>query len=118
MLKGVSALDPGTKTQQNLELDPELGGLKVANFIWDVDSLSWVRDTGGGPTPGATVFYDSRTEFIGSDLIYQGFNPIFNALTSASDWRIYKYTWDASGNPTRKQGPLTGSWDNRASLSW
>ena len=40
------------------------------------------------------------------------------AATSADGWQIIKLTYDGDGNPTRWQGPLTGTADGRADLDW
>jgi hypothetical protein len=40
------------------------------------------------------------------------------ASTASTDWEVWKYTYDGDGLMTRCQGPLIGSVDNRASLSW
>jgi hypothetical protein len=62
-------------------------------------------------------WHDQRLEYSSGDLIYLGKNTTHKALTSATTWEIWKYTW-SSGDCTRIEGPLTGAWDNRASLSW
>lgn len=59
-----------------------------------------------------------RFDYVSGDLIYKGFHEIIGASTSDKNWRIFKYTWDAEGNPTMIEGPVIGSWDDRASLGW
>jgi YD repeat-containing protein len=41
-----------------------------------------------------------------------------DTATSSPGWFIWKLTYDANGNMVRKQGPLTGKADDRATLSW
>lgn len=62
-------------------------------------------------------FYsDIRFDADDSAPTYIGLNVSNAALTSASDWKIYKFTYSGS-NTTRIQSQ-TGIWDNRATLSW
>ena len=37
---------------------------------------------------------------------------------SAEGWQIIKISYDGDGNPTRWSGPLVGTVDGRATLSW
>jgi len=60
---------------------------------------------------------DKRLEYSSGNLVYRGYNTTNKASTSAQDWHIWKYTW-SSGDLTRIQGPLVGTWDGRASLDW
>ena len=58
-----------------------------------------------------------KFDYSDNDLIYKGGNALFDAVTSDSNWQIYKYTWNA-GNLIALQGPIIGSWDNRENLGW
>jgi hypothetical protein len=60
---------------------------------------------------------DKRFDYSGSDLIYMGVSRTENANTGHSVWNIWKLTWNGE-NLERFQGPLEGSWDNRAGLGW
>ena len=61
---------------------------------------------------------DKRLAFDGSNnLIYLGVTRTLNVGTSDLHWWIYKFTWSGS-NLARIQGPIEGSWDNRADLGW
>ena len=126
------ALDPDTGEIIPVSLDDLTGGIAVIQYVWDTTLLQWVKMQ--QPTINAddltitmgdverllagNYWNDQRFEFSGDDLIYKGLNTTHKALTSDTDWYILKYTWDGSGNPTRIEGPLVGSWDNRASLAW
>jgi hypothetical protein len=52
------------------------------------------------------------------NLLFKGVHPVLGADPAAGGWLIWKFTWDLSGNLSLKQGPLTGTWENRAALSW
>ena len=62
--------------------------------------------------PDMRIAYDSD-----DNPIYIGKHLTHKTNTSNTAWLITKFTW-ASGLCTRKEGPLTGAWDDRASLSW
>jgi YD repeat-containing protein len=83
-----------------------------------MSDLGGIRDrltliVAGGYFDDCRYVYDAN-----DNLIYMGFNLVHKTATSEADWYIWKYTYDASDNLTRKEGPLEGSWDNRASLAW
>lgn len=65
----------------------------------------------------ASFYPDQRFDYTSGNLDYKGFNETHKAATDATSWVVWKYTW-SSGNLVRIEGPLTGSWDGRASLSW
>jgi YD repeat-containing protein len=81
--------------------------------------LSYINDRQTIAVLGG-IWHDQRYEWDASNnLIYIGTNELLNESTSTNDyWEITKLTWDASGNLTRMQGPLRGTWDGRAALSW
>jgi len=62
---------------------------------------------------------DTQYEYDSSgNIIYRGVSTEANASTSENKlWYVWKYTWSTDG-PTRKEGPLNGNWDDRASLGW
>jgi hypothetical protein len=60
---------------------------------------------------------DQRQDYTSGEMDYRGTNAIHKAATTATTWQITKYTW-VSSNCTRVEGPLEGSWDGRAALSW
>jgi YD repeat-containing protein len=69
-------------------------------------------------TAGA-YFKDRRKEYnTDGNVVYEGVSLVSNAETSDSEWHIWRYTYDSSGNRIREEGPLDGSWDGRASLDW
>ena len=61
----------------------------------------------------------TRYEYSGDDLIYIGEHPNSpaDASTSLANWKVYKLTW-TDGNLTKKEGPIFGAWDDRATLGW
>ena len=63
---------------------------------------------------------DQRFAYDGSDnLIYLGRSIVPIASTSSGGlWWVWKYSYDGSDNLTRIQGPESGNWDDRASLTW
>jgi hypothetical protein len=68
-------------------------------------------------TVDSSRWHDQRMAYNTGQLIYFGKNLTHKAATDATTWNIWKYTWDGS-DCTRIEGPLVGSWDNRASLAW
>uniref|UniRef100_A0A6M3JU69 Uncharacterized protein n=1 Tax=viral metagenome TaxID=1070528 RepID=A0A6M3JU69_9ZZZZ len=66
---------------------------------------------------GNTYWHSKRYEYSSGDLIYMATHRAFNADDSDKNWQVYKLTW-SSGDCTRIQGPVVGSWANRASLGW
>ena len=66
---------------------------------------------------GDCYWKDRRYEYSAGNLIYKGTNTTHKAATTAETWYVWKYTWSGD-DMVRCEGPLTGQWDNRASLSW
>lgn len=60
---------------------------------------------------------DQRFDYTSGDLDYRGANETHNAVITSESWYIWKYTY-SGGDLVRIEGPLTGSWDGRASLGW
>jgi hypothetical protein len=70
---------------------------------------------------GSTSIQDERkpyvlTYYVAGDLIYYCENDLHGAATSATDWRIRKFTYGADGIDVIEQ--LVGSVDGRAALGW
>ena len=107
------------------DLDTVEGVSKVANYVWDADLLTWVRDTGGGGGGGGgtveLVTESKRYDQASSTVLYVG-EAVPGSATSSPLWKIAKITVDASGNPLTKLFANLGAqnqiWDNRASLSY
>ena len=57
--------------------------------------------------------YDTRTD---GQPIYQGFAP-FNTATTATEWLIFKYTYDVNNNMTARDVSW-GAWDSRTTLTY
>jgi len=66
---------------------------------------------------GSQEWLDRRYDYTSGNLDYLGKNVAI-AGTTSDDWQIFKFTYDGSGNVTRMQGPLVGTWDGRAALGW
>ena len=105
----------------DLTMPDELEGLKVALYVWDPDALDWVRMRQPQISPLADALpMDQRYEWQGTEpalLIFKGIHPTHKALTSDTHWFIWKFSY-SGGNMVRQEGPLEGSWDNRAGLGW
>lgn len=114
-----------------LQQSPETSGydvaeqvFKVANYVWDTDTLTWVRQTqsaggGGGSTVAATKA--KRFDQASATTLYIGeADP--GTSTSSASWKIKRITFDAGGFPASVQwaaiGAATQVWDNRTSLSY
>jgi hypothetical protein len=70
---------------------------------------------------GSTSIQDERkpyvlTYYVAGDLIYYCENDLHGAATSATDWRIRKFTYGADGITVIEQ--LVGSVTGRAALGW
>jgi hypothetical protein len=60
---------------------------------------------------------DKQLDWTSGDLDYVGKHWRSNAADGDAGWAVWKFTWTA-GNLARIEGPLTGSWTNRATLDW
>ena len=58
-----------------------------------------------------------RFEYSGGDVKYIGCNEDLKAPTSESTWVVWKYSY-TSGDVSLIEGPITGAWDNRATMGW
>lgn len=75
----------------------------------------------GNQTPlptDAFMWYDQRMDYTTGDLDYKGVSMTHKADVGDDVWWIWKYTWDATPNCTRIEGPLLGNWTGRAGLAW
>jgi len=52
------------------------------------------------------------------NLIYEAFNPDYNASTSLDNWEVLKHAYNSYGKRTKTIGPLEGSVDNQEALRW
>ena len=77
------------------------------------------RDGNGNIMPDDDFMrYDQRMDYTTGDLDYRGVSKTHKAVAAANVWWIWKYTWDATPNCTRIEGPLLGNWTARAALAW
>ena len=60
---------------------------------------------------------DQRFDYTSGDLDYKGAHSMHMAPMGDGGWYIWRYTWLA-GDLVRIQGPLRGSWTDRALLKW
>jgi hypothetical protein len=105
------------------DLDLAEGVQKVAQLVWDTDTLSWVRWDGTGSAPGATDTSPKtqRYDFASSTIIYVG-SAAIGSSAGSSVWRIKRVTLNGDGNPTAIEyagsGAFNQNWNDRASLSY
>ena len=62
-------------------------------------------------------WHDTRFEWSDGNPIYLGKSPEHNKATDEDGWKIWKFIWSGSDLILR-QGPMHGTWDDRASLDW
>lgn len=107
---------------------------KIANYVWDTNTLSWVKSSGGtGPgsnvavtnfpavqsvsLPTTAKIYDQ----VDSTTAYLGDAAVGSSQASAV-WRIQKLVFTASGGVTitwaNGAATFVNVWNNRASLSY
>lgn len=69
--------------------------------------------------PSEERWQDNRYAYNASDKIeYIGRSLTHNPGDSVAVWFIWKFSYNASDQVTRREGPLIGAWDNRTSLGW
>jgi hypothetical protein len=110
-------------TPTDLTMPDELEGLKVALYVYDPDSLSWVRMRQPLMSPMADDLpLDTRFENDSNKNIkYKGIHATHKALISDVNWLIWKFTWELISSSyclARIEGPLEGAWNNRDNLGW
>ena len=102
----------------DLHGDTTAKAIYVALKVWNPNTLAWERMRQPQIAPlSDNLPLDTRMTYSSGDLQYKGIHATHKAATSDTSWLIWKYTWTAS-DLTRIEGPLEGSWDNRASLDW
>jgi hypothetical protein len=121
------------------------GKLETANFLWDTDTLSWIRETAGtasGPSANVSVQstvgltdtqlrasplqvqtsepeYTSRIEDL-ETIIYIG-KAVTGSSEASSIWSIKRISFSGANTITLWAGgssSFTNAWSNRASLSY
>jgi len=112
----------------DMESPYSLGGSAATNVVTlDYDTTKMVA------SDNLQIYYDdveADAEFFGGvgqdkrmdwdvsgNLVYMGQNATAGVAEADTKWRISKLTW-TSGNLTRIEGPLTGSWTGRAAILW
>lgn len=114
---------------------------ETGQYVWDTDTLSWVKMTqpmvevGGDVIANfdeveslltdvksllaKTYWLDVKYDQASATVLYVGRARTHKASSSTGNlWWIMKYTFNASGKVTRVEGPLNDDWDDRASLVW
>lgn len=113
--------------------------LHIAQYIWDTNTLNWIKQTGTSGGAGTDVSvtnfpsvqqisgnvgsvpYSKRYEQVDSTLAYLG-DAAIGANESSSVWRIQKLDFTAEGNVTITfadgNDNFDNNWSNRASLSY
>jgi hypothetical protein len=86
--------------------------------VWNGTTLEPELMQQPGPGFDETYWKEERYAYTSGNPIYIGKNITLGALTSAATWQIWKLDFDADNNCTRRQGPITGTWDGRAALGW
>lgn len=103
--------------------DPSEDVFKVATYVWDTDTLTWVRATQG--SGGGSAVYSAPKKKLfeqATDTILYVGEADAGTDTSAPLWRIKKITFDVAGNPISIEyasiGASTNVWNNRNVLSY
>jgi len=107
---------------------------KVASYVWDTNSLSWVKSS-GGTGPGSNVAVTNfpsvqpvslpttakRYDQVDSLNAYLG-DAAVGSTPSSAVWRIQKLVFTSGGSVTITwaggASTFANVWDNRASLSY
>lgn len=121
--KNLMAIDSADEEIKNLYLEGAAHALRVAGFVWDSESLSWVRAQQPATATDLSLieqatsdirWKDYRFSYNGNDIQYIGLNDVMNALDTDTNWWIMNLTF-SNGNVTRIQ-IANGSWSTRESL--
>jgi hypothetical protein len=108
--------------------------LHIAQYVWDVNTLSWVKQTGaaGGVGTDVTVTnlpstypitfpaYSKRYDQVDETTAYLG-NAVPGANESSGVWQIQRLTFtgdDVSVQWADGNANFDNNWSNRASLSY
>lgn len=120
------AVDENGFLQQSPETsgyDVAEGVFKIASYVWDADSLQWVRATQSG-TSGGTSSTSIKTKLFDQaspTTLYIG-EAEPGTATSSPAWRVKRISFDGTGFPSSSKfaaiGSATQIWDNRASLTY
>lgn len=119
----LQALDSDTQEIVNLLAEGVVKALRVTGWVWDTDSLSWVRaqqpalaSDFNNIEAGVTDSYykDIRIERSNHLVEYEGKHTSTSASTSDPNWVITKYSY-TNYEVTRIQKAV-GAWDNRGAL--
>lgn len=113
-----------THKYRNVRVEPDIRGLRVANWVWDLDNLEWVRmsqdmvDLTDVETMLKNDWYHDAIIDWDSDgrFEYLGLNPTMNAAVSGTNWLIFKIEYNSDYNINRVRS-RTGAWDTRTA-SW
>lgn len=104
---------------KNIRMEGE--NLKTAGWVWDTDSMDWVRsqqgltDSTATELLGDTYYNDYTLAYNASNnLEYVGYHQTMGASVSGTGWLIQKFIYTGS-NVTRIQ-KTTGAWTDRESL--
>lgn len=114
-----------------LQVSPETSGFsvaegvfKVASYVWDTDTLSWVRATQGTGGGGGVVVATPKRKKLdqaSAETLYIGEADV-GVATNSSLWRIRRITFSAGGDVLAidfaSGGASTSVWDNRSGLSY
>lgn len=107
---------------------------KVANYVWDTNSLSWVKSSGGtGPGSDVAVTNFPSVQTVGlqslakiydqvdSTTAYLG-NAAVGSSQASAVWSIQKLVFTPAGGVTitwaNGNSGFSNIWNNRASLSY
>jgi hypothetical protein len=115
--------DPDTGTYHLLQSSG--GRSKVANYVWDPATLSWVPQTTPGSTPTSVVAtpYKLEVDTVSATVMYIG-KAVPGSSASAAVWQIQQITFSGTNNANVSKGYAGGNpgftnvWNNRASLSY
>ena len=133
MWKGafIQGSDPDSKAAIAAAIEAETRTLRINNWVWDVDSVSWIRMKqpsiqysgdltvtmgdverllAGAYWLSTKLFYDGS-----NNCIYKCCNTDLSAIDGDTDWYIFKYDWTGS-NCTQIRMRIT-SVTNRA-VGW
>lgn len=113
--------------------------LHVAQYVWDVNTLSWIKQTGTSGGAGTDVnvtnfpstqtitgsvtlpSYAKRYEQVSDTLAYLG-NAVVGSAESSGVWQIQKLVFTAAGDVTitwaNGSTAFNNAWTSRASLSY
>lgn len=111
--------------------------LHIAQYVWDTNTLSWIRQTGGASGPGTEVTvtnfpatqqvqvvgvpqYALRYDYVDATTSYLG-KAAVGSSESGSVWQIQKLVFngdDVSIYWADGDSLFNNNWSNRASLSY